>query len=35
MVNYTSGKAWMNQLIWETELKNLDRKLGKEGKKIA
>ena len=25
----------MNQLIWETELKNLDRKLGKEGKKIC
>ena len=34
-VSYTSKKAWMTGLIWQTELKKLDQKLGKERKKIC
>ena len=31
---YKSKKAWMTSLIWEEEMKKLDRWLGKERRKI-
>ena len=31
---YKSGKAWINKDIWINEMEELNRKLGKENRKI-